>query len=33
MMRLPAASVSISGPSRESKGKFQGTMFPITPFG
>jgi len=30
---LPAASMSTSGPSERSNGKFQGEMFPITPFG
>ena len=31
--RLPAASMSTSGPSERSKGKFQGDMLPITPLG
>ncbi len=31
--RLPAASISTSGPTERSKGKFQGLMLPITPFG
>ena len=31
--RLPAASISTSGPTERSNGKFQGTMFPTTPLG
>src|SRR3954454_15038286 len=31
--RLPAASISTSGPTERSKGKFQGTMLPTTPLG
>ena len=31
--RLPAASISTSGPTERSNGKFQGTMLPTTPFG
>ena len=31
--RFPAASISTSGPTDRSKGKFQGTMLPITPLG
>ena len=31
--RLPAASMSTIGPTDRSKGKFHGTMFPMTPLG
>ena len=31
--RLPAASISTSGPTERSNGKFQGTMLPTTPLG
>ena len=31
--RLPAASISTSGPTDRSNGKFQGTMLPTTPLG
>jgi hypothetical protein len=33
MTRLPAASMSTSGPRLRSYGKFQGTMLPMTPLG
>src|ERR1700679_3447851 len=33
MTRLPAANISIRGPIERSKGKFQGTILPMTPLG